>query len=240
MRIYSKIVWQMTADGLELESSTWNNHEGTVAECKGTGTAKDQLKLQNQLVQQQLDQQKALQGQIKDAFGQYLQGQGQGFTPEQQALLEGQFLNENSRNFNSAGQQLKSALLARGTGGGDLPVGGDFVRNVSELEGLRGASQAGGLANIRLQNLQQALANKFNAGSIYQGQGAQLGQNIGAFNSGANNALNQYVYASNQGFGSAFSRAFGNTLGGGLGTGLIGGIGGGISRIPGVSFPGGG
>lgn len=189
---------------------------------KGDGVARDQLNLQNKLVQDQLTQQKAVQSQIQSSFGKYLSGEI-GFSPEQMSILQSQFQNENTSNFNSAGSNVRSALSARGAGNGDLPVGGDYTRGIAELEGAKASSQSQGNLGLRAQSLAQALQNQFNAGSLINGQGAMIGQNIGNFNSGAGNALNTYVQAANTGFSNAFSTAFGGSLGKGIGTALTSG-----------------
>lgn len=229
MRITDRITWDMnTGQVLEHE---WHEYSGTVALAKGDGTAKDQLKLQNKLVQEQLAYQKSFMDPVKSALQKYLQGNGEGFTPEQMATLNSQFLDSNANDFQSAGQNVKAALASRGAGQGDVPIGGDYVRGIAELEGAKAQSQSGGLSNIRMASIQQALQNKFNAANVFGGNSAQVGGNVGTFNSGAGNALNTYVSAANTGFGNAFSSAFGGSLGKGLGSGLSAGITGGISGL---------
>src|SRR5262249_20215637 len=154
---------------------------------------KDQLKLQNQLVQQQLDQQNAIRSQIMGSVGKYLSGPGEGFDPQQLAIMQSQFLDQNAAAGRQAGQNVIGQLAARGAAGGNLPVGGDFTRSLEGLQGAIATSQSQGILGTNLANLQQALTNRFNAASVASGQGAQLGNNIGVFNSGANNALNQYM-----------------------------------------------
>lgn len=191
----------------------------------GTGTSKDQLKLQNQLQQQALDQQKAVRDQIMGSIGKYLSGPGEGFDPQQLAIMQSQFLNQNSSNFNQAGGQVLSSLRARGVAGGDMAAGGDFTRGMEALQGARASSQSQGILGTNLANLQQALTNKMNAASIAGGQSAQLGNNINVFGTGANNALDQYVKASNTGFGANFMNSLGAGLGAGISAVATGGIG---------------
>lgn len=201
-----------------------------VSGAKGDGVAQDQLKLQNSLVQQQLTQQKAIQDQMQSSFGKYLSGDI-GFSPQQMSVLQSQFMNQNTGAFNSAGANVRANLAARGSGNGDLPVGGDYTRGIAELEGAKASSQSQGILGLNAQSMAQALQNQFNAGNIINGQAAQTGQNIGTFNSGANNALNTYVQAANTGFGNAFTSGFGGALGRGLGSGLSAGITGGIGGM---------
>jgi hypothetical protein len=185
---------------------------------KGDGTAKDQLAQQNKLQQQAFDLMQQRQNQVSGAVSQYLSG-NVGFDPRQLALLKSQFLNSNAQSYNQAGRNVRSALLRSGSLDSSTPAGGDATRGIASLEGAMASNASSGLANIDLQNLQQALNNRFNAASLINGQAAQLTSPISTFGSGASNALNQYVYAANQGFGNQFSsglgKALGNTLGGG-------------------------
>lgn len=196
----------------------------------GTGTSKDQLKLENKRTDEAIAQQKAIRDQILNATKQYTTGGGQGYDPAQFAAMISQFMNQNSQNFNQAGGQVRAALAARGAGGGDMPVGGDFTRGISSLEGAKASSQSQGILGANISNLQQAISNRFNALNVQSGQSAQVGQNIGTFNYGASNALDQYVRASNSGF----LNSFGTNLGSGFAAGITGGIGNSIGKIPGL------
>lgn len=212
---------QRITTSITFDMATWTvldhqyyDYEGTVALCKGEGVAQDQLKQQNDLVKGQLAQQKAVQDQMQQAFGKYLSG-NQGFDPAMLSALTSQFLNQNTGTFNSAGANVRSALSARGAGNGDLPVGGDYTRGIAELEGAKANSQSSGMLNLGVQNLQQALSNQFNSGSLINGQAAQLGQNIGVFNGGANSALGSYIQGANApGFLSSLSTGLGSGLAG--------------------------
>lgn len=200
----------------------------------GTGTSKDQLKLENKRTDEAIAQQKEIRDQILNATKQYTTGGGQGYDPAQFAAMISQFLNQNSQNFNQAGSQVRAALASRGAGGGDMPVGGDFTRGISSLEGAKASSQSQGILGANISNLQQAINNRFNALNVQSGQSAQVGSNIGIFNQGASNALDQYVRASNTGFGANFMNSFGAGLGSGLASGFTGGIGNSIGKIPGM------
>ena len=202
----------------------------------GTGTSKDQLKEQNDLQKQQLAEQTALRNQMlgnpstRGSIASYLGG-GIGYDPATLAAMTSQFLNNNTNTFNQAGAAVRSALASRGAGGGDLPVGGDYVRGIASLEGAKASSQSQGLLGLNVQNAQQAIQNQFNAANVASGQTAQIGQNIGIFGQGANNALDEYVRASNQGFGSAFMQGLGGSLGQGLGKIATGGFGGAVAGM---------
>lgn len=190
----------------------------------GTGTSKDQLALQNKQQADAIAQQKAIRDQVMGGIGKYLNGTI-GYDPAALSAMRSQFLNQNTANFNQAGGQVMSQLAARGAGGGQLPVGGDFTRGLEMLQAARASNQSQGILGLNVQNAQQAINNQFNAANVAQGQGAQLGQNIGTFGQGANNSLNQYVQASNSGLLSKFVGGFGSGLGSGLSAMATGGIG---------------
>ena len=190
----------------------------------GSGTSKDQLKQQNALQQQAFDMMKQAQGKVSGAVGQYLSG-NVGFDPQQLALLKSQFLNSTAKNYQTAGANVRSALLRSGSMGSSTPMGGDAVRGIAGLEGGLADTSSSGLANIDLQNLAQALNNKFNAASLINGQAAQLASPIATFGSGANNALDQYVQAQKSTFGNQLFSGFGASLGQGLGAFATGGLG---------------
>lgn len=168
---------------------------------------------------------------VYKALVKYLTGNGEGMTPEEMSLLNSQFLNQNTQQFNSAGSNVRSALLSRGVGGGDQPVGGNYVRGISNLEGLKGATTAAGLRDIQLANIQQRLANKFNAAGIFQGTGAGYGQQALGYAGLANNNVDQIHAAFRPGFLENTANAFGKGLGGSLGAGIGGGITGGLGGV---------
>lgn len=224
MKITTKVQlkWDEQAGRYFPDPETWEGYEysGPVEECKGQDQAKQQLDAQNKLTQDQLTQQKAVRDQILGSVGKYLSG-NVGFDPAQLAAMQSQFLNSNTSTYNQAGQAVMSALKARGAGGGDMPVGGDYTRGLEDLLGARATSQSQGLLGLNIQDAQQALNNKFNAASVASGQSAQLGQNVGTFNTGASNSLDQYVKAANS---SPLMNMLGQVAGAGLGafTGSIG------------------
>lgn len=198
---------------------------------KGTGTSKDQLNLMNQYLKQATDNQNAMQNAVKGALDKYMTGAGVGFDPAQFSALTSQFMNQNTSDFNSAAANVRSSMQAAGMGTGALPAGGDFVRGLEGIESARASSQSQGILGLNIQNLQQALANKFNAAGIESGLSAQQGANIGTFTGGAGNALNNYVQASNTGFGNAFTTALGGSLGKGIGSLATFGVGSGIGDL---------
>lgn len=191
----------------------------------GTGTSKDQLATQNKLQADAIAQQKALRDQIMGSIGKYLSGPGEGFDPQQLAIMQSQFLNQNSANFNQAGSSVLASLRSRGVAGGDSAAGGDLTRSLEALQGARASSQSQGILGTNLANLQAALNNKFNAASVASGQSAQIGTDIGTFGQGASNALSNYVTASNSGFLSKLATG----LGSGIGQAAVGFATGGIS-----------
>jgi hypothetical protein len=211
------------------------NNEFGLCDCgvaggKTSGDAnrqrKDELNMQKQAFQTQMD----MLNQQRQAFNKYQQG-NVGFDPMQLALMRSQALSGNAGAFNSAGQQVRSALAARGSGGGQLPVGGDYTRGIAGLMGAKAANESQFMSNINLQNAQQALANKFNAGNLLSGSAASLTGTQGVAGSGASSALGSQVQAANSGFLHTFGNAFAGALGAGLGGGITGGIGTAASKV---------
>jgi hypothetical protein len=211
------------------------NRELGMCECgvsggKTSGDAarqrKDELNMQKQAFQTQMD----MLAQQRQAFSKYQQG-NVGFDPMQLALMRSQALSGNAGAFNSAGQQVRSALAARGSGAGNLPVGGDYTRGIAGLMGAKAQDISGQLANINLQNAQQALANKFNAGNLLSGGMASTVGTQGVAGQGASSALNTQLQAANSGFLHTFTNAFGQALGSGLGGGITGGLGTAASHV---------
>jgi len=225
MRIHTRVVIDM-ASGAVLEEEGYD-YDGPVAECKGDGTSKDQLNEQNQLQQQSFNAQMDTLNTLKSSLSGYLSG-NKGFTPQQMSYMTSQALNQNSEKYNQAGNQVRSALAARGLSGTQTPGGGASAGILSGLYGAKASDASNAINTINLQNSQQALNNQFNAASVLSGNAQTMGQNNAVFGSGANNALGEYVQASNQGFGAAFTRGLGGALGGGIGGALTGGLAGGF------------
>jgi len=199
---------------------------------KGTGTAKAQLDLQNKIAADQLAQQKSIRDQIMTATSKYTTGEGEGYDPAQLSAMISQFLNQNSQKFGAADSAVKASLTSRGSGGGDMPVGGDYTRGIATLEGAKASSDSSGVLGVNISNLQQALNNRFNALSVQSGQSAQVGANVNTFNNGANNALTDYIKAANA---PSFLQSFATALAGGAAAGIGGGIANSIGKIPGMT-----
>lgn len=196
----------------------------TVSGGKGKDTANDQRKQELAMQKQAFDAQQKQLADLKTAFSKYTT-QNIGFDPSQYAAMQSQAINQNSGAFNSAGNQVRSALLARGSGGGNLPVGGDYVRGMSGLMGAQASDLSGSMNNLRIQNAQQALTNRFNAGNLLSGNAATLTGTQGVAGAGASSALGDYIKAANTGFGASFMNSLGGGLGGGLASFATGGFG---------------
>lgn len=205
-----------------------------ISGAKGSDVANQQRQEELDMQKAAIARQNAQQDYVKSLTNQYVTGAGQGFDPQLLAMLQTNFMNTNDAAFNSAGNGVRSALLARGVGGGNLPVSGTTVQGLLGLSSARANSQAQGLQNIGLQNLQTALNNRWNALNILNGQPAQLDTQIGSSANAASSALNSYIQAKNTGFASAFANSLGGTLGKGLGTLATGGISGGLGMLPGT------
>lgn len=234
MKISNSITWDIeTGTVLEEDSFDWC---GLIERCKGDGTAKDQLALNNKLVADQLAQQKAIRDKLTGALDKYLNGDI-GYGDEAVARMTSEFLNQNSQKFNQAGSSVMASLRARGAAGGETPAGGDFTRGLEALQSARAQSESQGVAGIKISDLQQALANKFNAASVEAGQAAQIGSNISTFSGAASNSLDQYVKAANTGFGNAFTTTLGTTLGKTAGAFATGGLTTLTGMVPGFPKP---
>lgn len=230
MKIYRKLTFDW--DGNVVEEDSYD-YFGPVAEAKGSGTSSqsDQLKLQNQLQQQQLAQQNQYLGQVNSAVSPYLTSQGQGFTPAQLAAMNSQAIDQNASQYNSAGQQLRQALLARGESG-QTPLSGTGVAGISGLLSGKASDLANALRTNTLNDAQQNLTNRFNAASVLSGNAGTLAGNVGVFGSGANSSLSALTQKQIADMQNSFGARFASGLGAGLGSGISGlataGLGGGI------------
>jgi len=200
----------------------------TVSGGKGGDTANAQRQQELDMQKQAFAQQQSQIADLKNAFSKYTT-QNIGFDPSQLSSMRSQFLNSNSSTFNQAGQMVRSALGARGSGTGQLPAGGDYTRGLVGLLAGRAGSQSQGLLGINIQNQQQALQNRFNAGNLLSGNAAIQTGTQGVAGSGASSALSSYITAQNN---DPFMSALGGTLGKGLGTGILGAAGQAASYIP--------
>lgn len=186
-------------------------------EMKGSDRAKDVREKEFAMQKAAFDKQMSQLDKITKAFQPFLD-KSTGFDPAAKASMTSQFLNNNDATFNQAGSMVREALGARGNTGGN-PVGGDFTRGLSGLLGARAGSQSQGLLGINIQDAQQAIMNKFNAGNLMSGNAATLTGTQGVSGSAMSNALNQEMQSLNSGFGASFMSSFGNTLGHTLGGG---------------------
>jgi hypothetical protein len=223
------------ASGAVLEEEGYN-YEGPLDLAKGDGTAKDQLNSQNDSQQQAFKSQLDTLNSLKSSLSGYLSG-NQGFTGQQMSTMTSQALNQNSQKYAQAGNQTRQALGARGISGSQTPGGGATAGTLAGLYGAQASDQSNAINTINLQNSQQALNNQFNAAGVLSGNAQTLGGSVGTFGSGASNALNQYVSASNQGFGAAFTKALGGSLGAGIGAMATGGMGTAMSGGGGSAAP---
>lgn len=203
--------WSETIERYLAEGRTVSGGKGV------TSKADDQRKQELDMQKQAFATQQQQLAMLNKSFSGYLGGKT-GFDPQMLASMRSQFLNSNNSTFNQAGQQVREALGARGSGTGENPVGGDYVRGISNLLGAKAGSQSQGLLGIDVQNAQQAITNQFNAGNILSGNAATLTGTQGVAGAGASSALNSFINASNSGFSGSFQNAFGGALGKSLGT----------------------
>jgi hypothetical protein len=103
----------------------------------------------------------------------------EGYDPAIKRMMGDEAISDISRGYGSAYGDVRAALRARGSGGGDLPVGGDFARGIAELAGGKADAISTARRTINLDSVKQALANKFNASSVLMGGAGMAGGNVG-------------------------------------------------------------
>lgn len=189
------------------------------------GSQAGQLSSQNQLQQQQQQAENQLLQQNNTAFSPYLTG-NMGFTPQQLAALNSQALDQNALRFNGATQQANAQLAARGEGQGNTPGSGVQATGYGNLQAAKAGDLADSLRTVTLNNAQQGLANKFNAGSLLSGNAQTYAGNVGTYGSGASNALNALTGAQANGFQAQFGKTLGAGLGNAVANGAAGALGG--------------
>ena len=222
MEIITKIVLDI-ASGEVLERESYE-YSGPVELAKGADTANQQRQAELKMQQEAFDRQSQQLDFLNKQFSKYLTG-NIGFDPRQLTATRSNFLNTNSSTFNQAGSAVRSALRARGSGGGDQPVGGDYTRGIAGLMGAQASDRSQGLLNLNIQDALQALTNRFNAGSVLSGNAATLTGTQGVAGAGASSALNSYITAKNSGLMQSFASSLGQGLGGGLSAFATGGFG---------------
>jgi hypothetical protein len=228
MRITTRITLDIVSGAiLELEQE---DYSGPIAYCKGADTANSQRQDELNMQKSAFDTQQKQLDMLNKSFSGYLGGKT-GFDPKMLAAMRSQFLNSNNSTFNQAGQQVREALGARGSGTGANPVGGDYTRGIANLLGAKAGSQSQGLLGIDVNNAQQALTNQFNAGNILSGNAATLTGTQGVAGAGASSALNSYITAQGQSFGGQFLSGLGGTLGKAVGQGVSAGAGAGLFGV---------
>jgi hypothetical protein len=188
-----------------------------------TSAQTNQLDLQNQLQQQQLASENAVNAQVNTAVSPYLSG-NQGYSAQQLSALTGSALDQNALRYNQAAQQTNAQTSARGENG-LTPLSGVAASGYGNLQASKAGDLADSLRTVTLNNAQQANTNKFNAASILSGQGQTLAGNVGTFGSGASSSLNSLTTAQQGGFFNNFTKALGGAVGGAAGAAATGGAG---------------
>jgi hypothetical protein len=118
---------------------------------------------------------------IKATMTPYLTGDAYG--PGDVARAQDAAMQDISSGYADAAGNTRAALLSRG-GGADQPVGGDYARGNAELESNLANQVATSRRSIAQQFIDRNLQAKFAAAGVLAGGGAQMGSNIGTFNSG--------------------------------------------------------
>lgn len=190
----------------------------------GQDQAAQAQKEQTALQKAELDRQHAIQDQIRAATSHFIDNGGEGFAPEEIAAMRSMMMGGVADRYQTAGKSVRSALLARGSGDGSQPVGGDYTKGITGLESGLANESAEGQNSITATNARQRLSNMFNSFNVNNGVAAQTGNDIGIFGNGANNALNQFVAAKSiPGFSDTFAQGLGAGLSKALTSGPSGG-----------------
>ncbi len=222
MRVTTKAIFDIESGALLF----WEgfNYAGPVVECKGAKKSKKlaekQLALQNRLTQEQLALQRQFTVPLIAATAPFLEGGGQGFTPEEFAALQGEAIEGTSRRFTDIEARLKTSLARRGAAGGLVPISGDFTRSIAGFNFARESQRAAGLRELNIRNAMLRRSNFFNTANIRLGAAPTF--TPAPFVSGAAGALSNRTRL-------AFKKSLGAQLGGAA-LGAVGGLftGGGI------------
>ena len=178
MRVYREIT--INAETGEVLSSNWFDYAGPVAEAKGgeskaaAADAKARTDRQDRIAAEQLAMQRKTMEGIAGGVDQFLSPEGMGFDPATMAALNSQAIESVPAQFEDARQQLISSLTARGGAGGALPVGGDYLKNLSQLHVGREGLKANLLRENLVKNALLKLQNRFSAANVKLGVGSQF------------------------------------------------------------------
>ena len=183
MRVYSYI-------STDIETGAFVGavfHEETGPLELAKGEAKQQMKLNNQVAQQQLAmQQKYLAG-YQDYVNKILAGGG--YMPGVKEALNSQAISSVPQQYNQIAKQLATQNLRTGAaGGGSLPGGGGYARNFGDLYSQEEQTKANLLNQITAggqQNVAQAEGGVLNAAGITSNVGSSA---LGSATTSANEA----------------------------------------------------
>lgn len=206
MRFYNRITSDIET-GRIIAADPFD-YFGSVAEAKGESKAAarraDELeKERTRIANEQLAmQRKTLEG-IAGGVDQFLSPEGVGFDAETLAALNSQAIESVPAQFEDARKQLISSLTARGGAGGALPVGGDYLRNLSQLHVGREGLKANLLRENLIKNALLKLQNRFSAANVKLGVGSQFDPST--FVQGGSSALGSRVTAAQNAEQAAFA-----------------------------------
>jgi len=208
MKFYDKLVFDIETGRLLQESSF--EYEGRIASCGGGGQSKaaaaraDYLERERtRIANEQLAMQRKTMEGISGGVDQFLSPEGMGFDPATMAALNSQALESVPAQFEDARKQLMSSMLARGGAGGALPVGGDYLRNLSQLHVGREGLKANLLRENLIKNALLKLQNRFSAANVKLGVGSQFDPST--FVQGGSSALGSRVTAAQNAETAAFA-----------------------------------
>lgn len=147
-----------------------------------------QFKTQNEMAKEALARQYGVIDPVVASMKPYLEG-NVGFDPNTLNLMNDESMSQISGGYDDANAMLKARILAQS---GGMPLGGPEIGRMAELESGLANSTSTARRNISLENARQMLTNKFNAGGVIMGAGAQFGGNVGTGTSAAGAAAGGY------------------------------------------------
>lgn len=183
MRVYSYISTDIETGA--LIGAVFHDETGPSELAKGE--AKEQMRLNNQVAQNQLAmQQKYLSG-YQDYVNKILAGGG--YMPGVKEALNSQAISSVPQQYNQIAKQLATQNLRTGAaGGGSLPGGGGYARNFGDLYSQEEQTKANLLNQITAggqQNVAQAEGGILNAAGITSNVGSSA---LGSATTAANEA----------------------------------------------------
>jgi len=185
MRIYTKLVYDITETGLELRESEWYEYDGPIAECKKGDKEKAVGKQQQDYANKEQGIQDSYRA-TADPFEKSLISTQPGQMDPYSAAQYGSELDNISSTYNNLRQAGFKALGARGFGNAPSGMTSSMVNSINNSEG-----------NAQTGAYRTGLENTLNHG-LEAGNYFQKGQQIYNPDQAYSGATNSYVAGDNQ------------------------------------------